>query len=365
MANTRTTLGSQATLDKLVAYELEALVDDFAGVVGSYALNKNTGLRNVELAGCTGVRPYGLAHCTNLECVDIGGNTCTIEASAFNGNSAMTALILRGNSVATLSATSAFTGTKIAIGFGGIYVPSSLVNSYKTATNWSTYASNIYPINDYPKTDYSSITDSWAEIFAAEENGTYSSKYHVGDTKSLEINGETIHMQIAAIDSDVLSDGSGNAKISWLCKNLHATHNMNSSNTTTGGWASSDMRTYLTDTILPLIPTNVRNQIKTVDKTYYDYGSTSTLTSSDSIWIPSTREVCFTGGNLKETSGVQYSSLFTGDTARIKYNSSGSATSWRLRSASSGSYFYSVNYNGSNTTNGASNSDGVVFGFCT
>ena len=344
---------------------METLVDDFAGVVGSYALYKNTGLRNVELSGCTGVQSYGLANCTNLECVDIGGNSSTISANAFNGNSAMTALILRGNSVATLSATSAFTGTKIATGFGGIYVPSGLVNSYKTATNWSTYAGNIYPINEYPKTDYSSITDSWAEIFAAEENGTYSSKYHVGDTKSLEINGETIYMQIAAIDSDVLSDSSGNAKISWLCKNLYATHNMNSSNTTTGGWASSGMRTYLTDTILPLIPTNVRNQIKTVDKTYYDYGSTSTLTSSDSIWIPSTREVCFTGDYLKETSGVQYSSLFTGDTIRIKCNSSGSASYWWLRSAGSGTGFYIVTNGGSYNCNNASGSCGVVFGFCT
>ena len=340
-------------------------MDDFAGVVGSYALYKNTGLRNVELSGCTGVQSSALASCTNLECVDIGGNSCTISSNAFNGNTAMNALILRGNTVATLSTTSALSGTKIEVGLGGIYVPADLVSSYKTATNWSIYASNIYPINEYPRSDFSTITDSWEQIFAAESNGTYSSKYNVGDTKSLEINGNTIYMQIAAIDGDDLSDGSGKAKISWLCKNLYTNHNMNSSNTTAGGWASSDMRTYLTNTILPLIPANVRNQIKTVDKTYYDYDSTSTLTSSDSIWIPSTREVCFVNTNLKETSGVQYSSLFTGNNSRIKYNSSGSASNWWLRSANSGFNFYFVNDYGSDNNNIASYSLGVVFGFCT
>ena len=30
--------------------------------------------------------------------------------------------------------------------FGSIYVPASLVNSYKTATNWSTYSARITSI---------------------------------------------------------------------------------------------------------------------------------------------------------------------------------------------------------------------------
>ena len=32
---------------------------------------------------------------------------------------------------------------------GKIYVPDASVNDYKTATNWSTYASYIYPLSDY------------------------------------------------------------------------------------------------------------------------------------------------------------------------------------------------------------------------
>ena len=152
--NTRETLGSQATLDQLTAHELEALVDDFAGVIGEYALYNNAGLKSVTFPGCTGIESYGLSYCTSLECVDIGGadigsNPCVIESNAFNGNSAMDTLILRGSTTATLSAKNALNGTKIAQGNGGIYVPDSLVNSYKTASNWTYYANSIYPISEY------------------------------------------------------------------------------------------------------------------------------------------------------------------------------------------------------------------------
>lgn len=42
-----------------------------------------------------------------------------------------------------------FTNTLIASGTGFIYVPDALVESYKTATNWSTYADQILPLSEY------------------------------------------------------------------------------------------------------------------------------------------------------------------------------------------------------------------------
>ena len=44
-----------------------------------------------------------------------------------------------------------FYNTAIENGTGYIYVPDSLVDSYKTATNWSTYASQIKPISELPQ----------------------------------------------------------------------------------------------------------------------------------------------------------------------------------------------------------------------
>lgn len=42
-------------------------------------------------------------------------------------------------------------GTAIASATGYIYVPQSLVDQYKAATNWATYANQIRAIEDYPE----------------------------------------------------------------------------------------------------------------------------------------------------------------------------------------------------------------------
>ena len=48
----------------------------------------------------------------------------------------------------TLANTNAFTNTPIESGTGYIYVLDELVDSYKSATNWSTYAEQIKPISE-------------------------------------------------------------------------------------------------------------------------------------------------------------------------------------------------------------------------
>lgn len=71
--------------------------------------------------------------------------------SDFSGDRNLTTVILGAPTVCTLAHTNAFNGTAIAAGTGYIYVPRTLVDSYKTATNWSTYANQIRAIEDYPE----------------------------------------------------------------------------------------------------------------------------------------------------------------------------------------------------------------------
>jgi hypothetical protein len=74
----------------------------------------------------------------------------SIATNALRGCSQLVALILRNASkVATLSGTNALTATSIAAGTGYIYVPRDLVDSYKSATNWSTYANQFRALEDY------------------------------------------------------------------------------------------------------------------------------------------------------------------------------------------------------------------------
>lgn len=72
-----------------------------------------------------------------------------IDNLCFYYCNALETLILRKNdAICTLQNTNAFTGTKIANGTGYIYVPDELVEEYKVATNWSSFASQIKPISE-------------------------------------------------------------------------------------------------------------------------------------------------------------------------------------------------------------------------
>ena len=61
-------------------------------------------------------------------------------------SSGITSLTLGSNTVVTLENPDAFYFTPIEEGSGYIYVPSNLVNSYKTADGWSVYANQIRAI---------------------------------------------------------------------------------------------------------------------------------------------------------------------------------------------------------------------------
>lgn len=220
------------------------------------------------------------------------------------------------------------------------------------------------------------ITDTWSEIFTAESDGTYSTKYSIGDTKMLDLGTEGQHlMEIVAFDTDDKADGSGKAKITWISKDqLATTHAMNATQKTVdgettytaGGWEHSDMRAYLKETVKQLIPETVRNAIVPVTKVSSTYTGGAKVkdgqTTTDDVWIPSSHEVGF--GTSYETTGAVYSGKFTSNASRIKKRN-GSAKDWWLRSVSYTFSFRIVNSDGSSNYYYANSVSGVALGFCT
>lgn len=78
-------------------------------------------------------------------------NTGTFQSGTFNGCLSLDTLILRNSSeIAKLGNKNVFYNTPIAKGTGYIYVPAALIDEYKTATNWVTFASQFRAIEDYP-----------------------------------------------------------------------------------------------------------------------------------------------------------------------------------------------------------------------
>lgn len=106
-------------------------------------------LESVNLPVATKLGYYVFYGCKKLTRLDFPVLTY-IEGYSFNGCSALVALILRSSTLCKLNATTALASTPIASGTGYIYVPAALVDSYKAATNWSTYADQIRAIEDYP-----------------------------------------------------------------------------------------------------------------------------------------------------------------------------------------------------------------------
>lgn len=206
---------------------------------------------------------------------------------------------------------------------------------------------------------------TWDDVIAATKNGKYKN-FEIGAMKELDLGSEgVVHMQIVGIDADDLADGSGKAPLTFISKELLKTsRNMNTSKTTTGGWESTAMRTYLKNTIKPLIPLAVAVSIKEVTKYSKSVNPANTdATTTDDVWIPSNQEIF--GGTNYETLGHVYSGVFTDANSRNKFKVGASrADIWWLRSAYNATLFRCVGDAGNGITSYANNAFAIALGFC-
>ena len=96
----------------------------------------------------TTIGSYSFRGCGTLVRVD-SSSINYIAGAAFQGCNELTAVILRSATLVRLGNANAFTSTAVASGTGFIYVPDELVDDYKEATNWSTYANQIKSISKW------------------------------------------------------------------------------------------------------------------------------------------------------------------------------------------------------------------------
>lgn len=120
-----------------------------ATTIGNSAFNGCRELTSVNFPAATTIGNYAFNGCSKLTSVDFPA-VATISDGAFINCKKLTSVVLRKtDTICTLSATFAFNNTPIKSGTGYIYVPDALVDQYKAATNWSTYAANIKPLSEY------------------------------------------------------------------------------------------------------------------------------------------------------------------------------------------------------------------------
>lgn len=137
------------------AMQLDALIDNSiteissnAKKVKAYAFYLCNTIITAAFPAAVEVGNQAFFLCQNLTRVDLS-SAASIGTSAFSSCSKLSSLIIRSTVLCALSSANALNSTPIKSGKGYIYVPAALVDSYKKATNWTTYANQFRAIEDY------------------------------------------------------------------------------------------------------------------------------------------------------------------------------------------------------------------------
>ena len=116
--------------------------------INNYAFQQCYSLSTVSFPVCTNIGSYAFQQCFSLTTVSFPA--CThISASAFRSCRILVSLYLTGSSYVSLVHSNAFSYTPIggysasAGQYGSIYVPASMLASYKTMTNWTYFSSRF------------------------------------------------------------------------------------------------------------------------------------------------------------------------------------------------------------------------------
>lgn len=207
--------------------------------------------------------------------------------------------------------------------------------------------------------------NSWEAIIAACQSRSVPDSWAVGDSKTMTINGTDYQIDIIGKNHDTYAAG-GTAPLTFQMHDCYAdTKQMNSSNTNSGGWTSCAMRSTHLPAILALMPTEVQNGIREVNKLTSAGSQSDTInTTADKLFLLSEIEIFGSTTNSKSGEGSQYAYYSAGN-SKVK-NLSGSANNWWERSprGSNSTYFCRVSGNGKASSGNASLSIGVAFGFC-
>ena len=101
-----------------------------------------TGLTSITIPNSvTSIGDSAFSNCTGLTSITIGNSVTSIGGYAFYYCTGLTEIdFSTHNAVPTLADTSAFDNTSASL---VIKVPSALLDEWKAATNWSTYADKI------------------------------------------------------------------------------------------------------------------------------------------------------------------------------------------------------------------------------
>ena len=228
---------------------------------------------------------------------------------------------------------------------------------------------NAVERNELGKRENVFASDSWSTIAANVKNGN-TSKYDVGDTKTVDLGSLGIHTVRIANMSACESQTSETA-CGFVVEfaDIITKQPFNSTNTNVGGWRDSELRTYVNGTIYNALPSELQNIIATT-KVISGHGKKTGETNfetQDKLYLLNAQEI-LNGNNYDTSVGTSKQLDYyknQGVTASNKvgaikqYNGRNSYW-WRRSANSSTTYgFLAVSNDGAWSSSIASNSVGV------
>lgn len=146
-----TSIGSQVLRDCSALTSVDFPV---ATSIGGTAFYNCYELTSVVFPCVTNIGATAFSNCIKLTSVDFPCAT-SIATNAFSNCNRLVTIILRSDTICTMSHTNVlqncyhFHGTSDTPQDGYIYVPKSLIEDYKVALNWSTFATQFRALEDY------------------------------------------------------------------------------------------------------------------------------------------------------------------------------------------------------------------------
>ena len=249
--------------------------------------------------------------------------------------------------------------------------------------------------------------NDWATIKEISDKGAGANYWSIGDRKAVTLNGTVGNLSLSNVTTyafiigfnhnasveganrihfqlgkTALSGGTDVALCDSYYNNTGGGFRMKTSDSNSGGWASSNMRTAICGTSLPshsgtiiaAIPAALRAVLKSVTKYTNNTGNSSSASAvtatTDYFFLLSEYEVfgSTTFANSNEASKQAQYSYYSAGNSKVKYNHSAksSPAAWWLRSpyASISTHFLLVSIDGTVGYNGAGYSRGFAPGFC-
>ena len=208
--------------------------------------------------------------------------------------------------------------------------------------------------------------NTWAQIIDACQKNAVPDTWLVGDQKNMTINGTDYAIDIIGKNHDTYSDGSGTAPLTFQLHDCYGTkYQMHTGTSNRHGWHNCNMRNVHLPSILALMPSEVQDGIREVNKkTSAGNKSTTLKTTADKLFLLSEKELRGRETYAVSGEGIEYEYYAAGN-SKVK-TFEGSASVWRLRSPAKDSTTDYCRVSSAGSYNrGTTNAESpIAFAFC-